>query len=117
MSNKYQIIATVESFDIEKGGLKLKGVGKYCFEKEGGKEKDGEKGKEKKYWNIFENLDGITLPTFVEQGTIVKISNNNMGMQYLLSHAFTDKKGLKFELLKPDSEQQFSIVEVSHASK
>ena len=36
---KYQIIATIEGFDLDKKEIMLRGINKYCFEKEN-KEKE-----------------------------------------------------------------------------
>ena len=112
--SKYQINATIESFNFENCELNLKGVGKYCFEKE------NEKNKEKEYWNIFENKEGTANFKFKIQSEPIKIkiSKDGIGMQ-LLSYAFAEKKKLKFELNisseQDKNSESYTIIGISHA--
>ncbi|MDR3012460.1 MAG: hypothetical protein LBU70_04540 [Chitinispirillales bacterium] len=113
--NKYQINATVESFDFESGKLRLKGIGKYCFEKENAKNKF------KEYWNVFESLGDADEPMIFkkqDESIQIKISKIGieLGMQYLLNHAFTEKKGLMFKLELDTKSKLYSLIEVSHVS-
>jgi hypothetical protein len=117
---EYQIEATVEKFEIDaKGNLtvQLKGCGKYCFEKE------NKKDKEKQYWNILENLNDAENDKafrFEKQDAQIKINvpNNEIVMQHLLSHAFIEKKKLKFELqFVPKSKpEHYTIIGISHVT-
>jgi len=91
MSN-YQIIATIESIDLASGVLNLKGVSKYCFEKENGKDK------EKEYLNILENVENIENSVLRKQYTPfqINIPTDNLAMQHLLGYAFCEKKRFKW---------------------
>ena len=106
---RYQIEATVEKVAISTSGeltIRLKGYGKYCFEKKSTNE----------YWNIFENIEGETDFKFKKQGDQIKINihGNEVVLPHLFSQAFIEKKKLRFEL-NVDS-KSYTIIGISHGS-
>ena len=106
---KYQIIATIENIDLESESIQIRGVSKYCFEKE----------KDKEYWNIFEktksnkNPENAQALMFLDIKAQLGLSKIGMEVQHLLDHAFIERKKLKFELsINSDSS---IITSLSHA--
>jgi len=108
----YQIEAIIEKFSRD--GVRLKGTGKYLFEKSKEKKNDKDKEKEenKEYWNILETENFQKLE-FVDSKKEfqIAISTNELGMQHLLGYAFAEKKKLKFVL-----DDKFTITAISHVS-
>ena len=96
--SKYQIIATIEGFNLEKKEIMLRGINKYCFEKE------------KEYWNIFEKPDTKDMPIFLNASNPIKLFETGMEVQHLLDHAFIERKKLKFEL-----DENYCITDVFYA--
>jgi len=111
---KYQIEATIDSFDLKSGGLRLRGVSKYCFESE------NKKDKKKEYWNIFENTKNMTDSKFKPQSEPIKLDTSKRWteIRHLLCHAFTEKRKLKFELSCNSASKlaEYTIIGVSHVS-
>jgi len=103
---KYQIEATIEKFSRD--GVRLKGTGKYLFEKSSKKENE----ENKEYWNILEGENFRKLE-FMDSAKDyqIDIPKNESGIQHLLGYAFAEKKKLKFIL-----DDKFTIIEVSNVS-